>query len=149
MRECGVLALLAGLLLAADPDKDETKRDRELLQGAWRATSVEAGGKAFKPERDSITFFEGDAFTVKKGDGVQVKGTFKIDTSKNPRTIDLTVTGGQVEGDKGKVVRGIYQVDKEALRWCTAEPGDETRPKEFTTKEGSKQSLIVFKRKEP
>ena len=79
-----------------------------------------------------------------------MKGTVKIDASKSPRTIDLTVTGGQVESDKGKVVRGIYQVDVKTLKWCVPlSPGEETRPTEFATKEGSKVSLIAFKKDKP
>jgi uncharacterized protein (TIGR03067 family) len=149
MKKYWLMTLVAGMLLAADTNKGDAKKDGDLLQGSWRAVSIETGGNTLKPERDSVTTFENDTFTVKKGDVVQVKGTFKIDASKNPKTIDLTVTGGQVEGDKGKVVRGICQVDKEMLKWCTAEPGDETRPKEFTTKEGTKHSLIIFKKEKP
>jgi uncharacterized protein (TIGR03067 family) len=140
------MALVAGMLLAADKNKEEAKKDRELLQGIWRPTSAESRGQVLKAATDSVTILEGDAFAVKKGDVVQVKGTFKIDASKSPRHIDLTVTGGQVESDKGKVVRGIYQVDGNMLKWCTAEAGEETRPTEFATKEGTKISLMTFKK---
>jgi uncharacterized protein (TIGR03067 family) len=142
-------ALVTVLLLAADTNEDDAKKDRELLQGVWRPVSVESGGKVLKAAPDSVTILESDSFVVKKGNVVRVKGTFKIDASRRPRTIDLTVTGGQVEGDNGKVARGIYQVDGDTLTWCTAEPGDETRPTEFATKQGTKHSLITCKKEKP
>ena len=97
----------------------------------------------------SVTIFENDTFAVKTGDVVQVKGTFKIDVTKEPKAIDMTVTGGQVEGDKGKMVRGIYQVDGKMLKWCAADPDNETRPTEFATKAGTKHSLITYKKDKP
>jgi uncharacterized protein (TIGR03067 family) len=144
MRGLVLMALVTSLVLAADMPEGDAKQDRELLQGSWRPVSAETGGKALKAAPDSVTIFENDSFVVKKGDVVQVKGTFKIDASRRPRTIDLTVTGGQVEGDKGKVARGIYQVDGDTLTWCTAEPGDERRPTEFATQQGTKHTLITY-----
>ena len=149
MKKCVLMALVAAVMLAADKNKDDVKKDKDLLQGVWRAVAAESGGEALTLTKDSVTIFENDTFAVKTGDVVQVKGTFKIDTTKEPKTIDMTVTGGQVEGDKGKVVRGIYEVEGKTLKWCAAEPGNETRPKEFATNTGTKHSLITYKKDKP
>ena len=37
--------ILVGLLLGPDAPKDDAKKDKENLQGTWKAVTVEAGGK--------------------------------------------------------------------------------------------------------
>jgi uncharacterized protein (TIGR03067 family) len=147
-----VTALVAGLFLTTDPPKtdDAAKKDKEALQGAWRPVSSEAGGKDQTEEaKDHTLVFEGDTFAVKKGDEVRVKGTFKLDPTKKPRTIDMTVTEARRGEDKGKELHGIYELDKGTLKWCTAEPGGTDRPKEFSTKEGTKHMLVTLKKEKP
>src|SRR5262249_6605383 len=68
--------------------------------------------------------------------GEMKDGTVKVDPTKKPPTIDLTVDG--------KTALGIYELDKGTLKMCTAEPG-EPRPKDFKS-EGDKQMLVVLKR---
>ncbi len=142
-----VLVLVAGLLLAADVKKDDAKKDQETLQGIWKVVSAEGGGKdQTEKAKDHTLTFDKDTFTLKKGDELRVKGTFKIDPTKKPKTIDMTITEARRDEDKGKEVHGIYDVTKDELKWCTAEPGDKGRPKEFATKEGTPEMLITFKK---
>src|SRR5262245_6981370 len=101
--------LVAGLLLSSCPaaDKDDAKKDREALQGTWKIVASETGGKDQTEEaKDHLLVFEGDTFALKKGDEVGLKGTFKLDPSKKPTAIDITITEGGREGDKGKVLHG-------------------------------------------
>ena len=143
-------ALVVSLLLAAEDKKDEVKKDQEALQGSWKVVSSEAGGKDQTEQfKDHLLVFEGDTFALKKGDEVGLKGTFKLDPSKKPRAIDLTITEGGREGEKGKVLHGIYEVGKDTLKWCTAEPGGTDRPKEFSTKEGINHMLVTLKKDKP
>ena len=145
-----VTALVAGLLLAAEGKKDDAKKDQEALQGAWKVVASEAGGKDQTEEfKDHLLVFEGDTFALKKGDEIGVKGTFKLDPSEKPRAIDVTITEDGREGDKGKVLHGIYELDKGTLKWCTAEPGGTDRPKEFSTKEGINHMLVTLKKEKP
>ena len=137
-----VLALAVGLLLAAD----DTKKDKELIQGAWRPVSGEQGGTAQDDAKEHLLTFEGDMFSIKRGDQQFIKGTFTLDPSQKPKTIDMKVTEGRKEEDKGKMVRGIYEVSKDTLKWCTAEPGSEDRPKEFATMAGNRHMLVTLKR---
>jgi uncharacterized protein (TIGR03067 family) len=142
--------LAVGLLLAADDaKKGDVKKDKEALQGAWRPVSAERGGQAQDDAKEYLLIFEGDNFTIKRGDDLFAKGTYTIDPSKKPRTIDMTITEGRNENDKGKAVRGIYAIEDGKLKWCTAAPGDKERPGEFATKEGTSVMLIVLKKEKP
>jgi uncharacterized protein (TIGR03067 family) len=145
-----VTVLVAGLLLAADVKKDDAKKDQEALQGTWRPVSSEQGGKDdTEQSKDYALVFDKDTFTVKKGDEVMLKGTFKLDPSKKPKTIDMTITEGRRDDDKGKELHGIYELSKDGLRWCTSGPGVEGRPKEFATKEGTRDLLVTLKKDKP
>src|SRR5262249_61842606 len=93
--------------------------------------------------------FAGYTFALKKGDEVGLKGTFKLDPSKKPRAVDMTITEGGREGEKGKVLHGIYELGKGTLKWCTSEPGGSGRPKEFSTKEGVNHMLVTLKKEKP
>jgi uncharacterized protein (TIGR03067 family) len=139
-----VTVLVAGLLLAAD-----AKKDAEKLQGTWKVVSGEQSGKAQEEAKEFVMVFDKDTFTVKRGDEVVVKGTFTVDAAKKPKAIDMTIKEGRNEQDNGKKVHGIYELDKDGLKWCAAEPGSDDRPKEFATKEGIKHMLISFKKEKP
>ena len=47
------------------------------------------------------------------------------------------------------VASGLAKVDGNTLKWCTAEPGNEARPREFATKVGTKSALVTFKKAMP
>jgi RNA polymerase sigma factor (sigma-70 family) len=115
------------------------KSDQESLRGTWVAVSGEAGGKklpagAVKSYR--IIFGNGKLTLQQAGEGKD--GTFKLDPAAKPKTIDLTIDGG--------TGLGIYSLDGDSLKLCVTESGTENRPTEFTTKEGSRTILFVFKR---
>jgi len=55
----------------------------------------------------------------------------------NPKTIDYTLLEGV---DKGKVQRGIYNVEGDTLTICYSPPGGE-RPTAFETKGGDGRTL--------
>jgi uncharacterized protein (TIGR03067 family) len=116
------------------------RSDKEKIQGAWVAVSAELGGKPVSDEqvKKCKVTFEGDKIHLEglvKGEG---KGSFALDPSKNPRTIDILITD---EDD----VAAIYALDGDELRLCINTGGSE-RPKEFATTGQSKFLLIVFKR---
>jgi uncharacterized protein (TIGR03067 family) len=148
-----VLPVLAAVLfLSPTPaaDTDDAKRDREALQGAWKIVSSETGGTDRTEEaKDHRIVFEGDTFALKKGDEVGLKGTFKLDSSKKPGAIDVTITEDGREGEAGKVLHGIYELGDGTLKWCTSEPGGTDRPKEFSTKEGVNHMLVTLKKEKP
>jgi uncharacterized protein (TIGR03067 family) len=69
-------------------------------------------------------------------------GTQKIDPSKSPKTIDVTMIEGP---DKGKVMLGIYEIDEDTLRACF-DPQGKKRPTEFKSAAGSMNFVNVHKR---
>jgi uncharacterized protein (TIGR03067 family) len=142
-----VVALLAtlGLTAAAVADDAADKKDKEKLQGTWTAVSGEKGGKEDPEAKEHALVFEGDKFSVKKGDKVVVRGTFKINASKSPKTMDIEITEGP-DDVKNKTAQAIYALDGDDLTWCVAEPGSGERPEKLATKEGVKHMLVKLKR---
>ncbi len=136
--------LVACLVLAAPAPKEE---DAKAVQGAWQAVTYEANGAAQKDVADKVVCTcEKDVFAFQYEGKVIWKATFKLDPSKKPRAIDVTITEGGGDGEKGKVLHGIYELGKGTLKWCTAEPGSTDRPKEFSTKEGINHMLVTLKK---
>lgn len=147
MTAFSLVALVAGTWLAsaastghgADADKDE-------LQGAWVATSMEINGKpapAQEVERTRFIFKGEKLFVRHAKDGGQAdEGTFKADSKKSPRELDITL--------KKKTMHGIYEVKGDELKVCY-ETGEkrENRPTKFATNAEEELVLIVFKRQKP
>jgi uncharacterized protein (TIGR03067 family) len=149
MRTLGlaVVALLAavGLAAVAVADDAANKKDKEKLQGTWTAVSGEKEGKEDPEAKGHVLIFDGDKFSVKKDDKVMIKGTFKIDASKSPKTMDMAISEGP-EDAKDKTAQAIYALDGDELTWCVAHPGSGDRPEKLATKEGVKHMLVKFKR---
>ena len=84
----------------------------------------------------TILITDHNKFTVSTGTkaGTSDDGTFTIDPTKNPKTVDSTQGSG---ADKGKVVLGIYEIiDDNHKRACWATTGN-GRPTDFISKPGS------------
>jgi len=97
-------------------DKADLEKEVRKFQGTWTFESSETGGKELPAgELKAFVIFEGDKHTVKKGDEVIQVGTQKIDPSKSPKTIDVTMTEGP---NKGMVMLGIYEIDEDTLKVC-------------------------------
>jgi uncharacterized protein (TIGR03067 family) len=67
-------------------------------------------------------------------------GTFKLDPSAMPKTIDSSPAA-----DPSKPILGIYEFEGETLKICNAQPG-KSRPSDFEAKAGSGHTLIVWQR---
>ncbi|MBM4069119.1 MAG: TIGR03067 domain-containing protein [Planctomycetes bacterium] len=118
--------LAVGLVWAGDAAKD-----KKAIQGTWIFTAGEKEG--------SLTF-TGDKFKAVIGDE-SYKGTFKIDPSKDPPAIDMSVKEGKKY--EGMTSLGIYKLEKNKLTWCANEPGRKERPKEFSETQGDMKFLLV------
>jgi uncharacterized protein (TIGR03067 family) len=145
MRVVGLPLVLVGLVLASRGLGGAEAKKGSKLEGTWRPVSVVKGGKEEPDTNGHSLTFAGDTFTVRAGGKVEVKGTFKRDKSKTPHRIDMTVTEGP-EKATGKVIKGIYELKGDTLRWCfTADPGG-ARPAVFAAPAGSKAMFITLKR---
>ena len=128
----------------AQADKADVDKELKKFQGAWTFESVEAGGKQLPADefKGMTVTFEGDKFTVKKDDEVLMVGIQKLDPSKSPKSVDVTVAEGL---SKGAVMLGIYEISGDTLKVCF-DPEGKKRPKEFKSACGSQTFVAVHKR---
>jgi len=125
-------------------DKAELEKEARKFQGAWTFESSVTGGDELPADhlKMFVLTLEGDKHTVKNGDEVIQVGTQKLDPSKSPKTIDVTMFVGP---HKGTVMLGIYEIDGDTLKVCF-DPEGNTRPTEFKRPPGSKNFVNVHKR---
>jgi uncharacterized protein (TIGR03067 family) len=123
------------------------KGDMARLQGTWRQIAYERDGVTEPPDEqgwDPQVTFTGDTFVVTLADGsTPIRGTFKLDPTRDPKAADWTDTFG---ADAGKTFLAIYSVDGDRFIFCAALPGQD-RPTEFRTEAG--QVLRVHRRVTP
>jgi uncharacterized protein (TIGR03067 family) len=152
-------SLAITLLLGADEPAKDAKKELEALQGEWIQVSSEFRGKLNVPrneikitiKRDKWTAVlknakpldkppkEGDS-AVQTKDGIEITSTIKIDPSKNPKTIDVTI----IKDGKEQTSLCIYKLEDDTLTICKTNDGKE-RPSEFKiTKEDG--HIAVWKR---
>jgi uncharacterized protein (TIGR03067 family) len=137
------LAAPGGPGTAAD-DKADLEKEVKKFQGTWTFVSSEGGGQQLPAGelKELVLTFAGDKHTVKKGDQVVQVGTQKLDPSKSPKAIDVTMTEGP---NKGAVMLGIYEINGDTLKVCF-DAGGKTRPTEFKSSPGSATFVNVHKR---
>jgi uncharacterized protein (TIGR03067 family) len=125
-------------------DEEANKKDMEKMQGDWAAVSMVRDGMPF-PKDDAQSFFrtvKGDKYTVFHFSEAVNQGTFTIDASKKPKTMDVLP---ERTDDKSKAILGIYEFEGDKLKVCFGAPGKD-RPAEFESKEGSGNALTVWER---
>jgi uncharacterized protein (TIGR03067 family) len=106
----------------------------EKFQGVWGLTSREKAGQGVEYADDTVTMtFTGNHWVFKSGDEVLQAGTFTVDAGKDPKHFDFTVTEG---GNLGRTGYAIFRFDGKRFRYCANDSGADTRPTDFTTKEG-------------
>jgi uncharacterized protein (TIGR03067 family) len=88
-----VLPFAVVLLMAADEPAKDAKKEADQLQGEWTMVSMETRGA--KHSEDDVKKYtltiKGDQWTVMNGLSPGAGRTFKIDPSKDPKTLDLTI----------------------------------------------------------
>jgi uncharacterized protein (TIGR03067 family) len=129
-----VLFASAGVVAGGDAAKEQKK-----FEGTWSIASAQKGGKeAPGEELKQLRFtFSGNKLKLTFGEK-SMEGNFKVDPSKKPAQIDVTM--------QDKTAEGIYQFKDGMLELCINEPGMGGRPTEFKSKEGTMTTVIVLKR---
>ena len=138
MKPRWLLALALPLCLAsAAPADDKEDRD-ELEKKGWKIVAMNQGGKDVpKTMIDNLDLafaFKDGKLTVKGANGTK-EGTYKVDSSKTPREMDL-----HIEGEKDDA-KAIYELDKETLKIALSK---KERPKDF--KGGPDVAVFTFER---
>jgi RNA polymerase sigma factor (sigma-70 family) len=143
----------------AGPAKPET--DTEKLQGTWEVieTRVDGETRSVPESVDGRLVIKGDDFRLvfltkqselqrfNSGGGTLLFATFKLNTTKSPRNIDLVISN---DPESHEVCLGIYKLDGNDLMICLPylKPC-ERRPTEFKAEKGSDQQLYKLRRAKP
>jgi uncharacterized protein (TIGR03067 family) len=139
-----LLILAAILALAGDtPKEDKVKDEMAKLAGTWNFATVEVEGNKVPAEmmKGATMVLKDNTFGMTSF-GVTYKGTYAIDPSKSPKTLDISFTEGPEKGNKSL---GIYELDKDDWKICLGLAGKD-RPTEFASKPGSGHVLETLKR---
>lgn len=150
MRPLFAFAAAFGMLtaaLAAPTVKEEPKNeDAKKIEGDWTFTAFEQAGNQFAGGALSAMKWnvKGDKYTYGDVDAGGEEGTIKLDATKKPGHVDLTITEGM---DKGKSQPGIYKIEKDEIVFCLARPGGTERPTEFKSTAENGFILVKLKKK--
>jgi uncharacterized protein (TIGR03067 family) len=143
----GLMFASALLMVAADDPKDAVKKEYDKFDGTWKMESFTVDGKP-APIESFAEFrmtLKGETFATVTPEG-KTNGTYKVDPSKSPKTIDITFTGGPLDG---VTMLGVYKLDGDTYTVCIPAGGGNERAKELASKPGSGLILEVLKRVKP
>jgi uncharacterized protein (TIGR03067 family) len=137
--------LVIGAILTI-PARGDEKTELKKLQGTWLPSAAEFGGQKWSDEQIKAIKLEvaDEKYTVTVNGKVD-KGTFKLDPSAKPATMDIIGTDGP---NKGKTIPAIYELSADTLKVCYALEGKD-RPGKFETKTGTLIFLVTYQRSKP
>ena len=95
--------------------------------------------------RQARLIVTGDRYTMDRGNDRTSRGTTRIDPTRTPKTMDVSIIDGI---NKGQTWLGIYELSGDTYHACFATEG-KPRPTAFTSEPGSGNVLWVFKREKP
>ena len=114
MRQSSIFLLL---IAAAAPgfgaEPDPSKKDLDIMQGAWTVESMLYNGKEIK-DKYKISFTCKDNVMTVQGDGKvrkeYAKLALKLDSTTTPKCMDITVASGI---QKNAEMEGLYELEGE------------------------------------
>jgi len=110
------------------------------LQGRWVVNGAEHNGKPMTGLNGGVMTISGRAFEIRTASGNMLKGTLRLDSTKQPWQMDMVHAHG-VEWE------AIYDVSGDTLRLNYVVKGEkDPRPAAFATSEKTEESLIVLRR---
>ena len=130
------------------------------INGSWRFLWVEGPGIVVRPNKGEqiIYVFEEGKLLVRRSEGDEVQtaeNTYHVDATKDPKTIDMTMTifskttfNGKTESRTEKEkVHGIYDVEADKLRLCLTYV-DQERPTKFIPPAKGTGFMLICERAE-
>lgn len=110
------------------------------LQGRWVVSAAEHNGKPFDAIKGGVMTVAADGFEIRTASGNMLKGTLKLDPSKQPWQMDMT----HADGARWEA---IYEIEGETFRLNYVEAGGkDTRPTTFTTSDATEATVIILRR---
>jgi uncharacterized protein (TIGR03067 family) len=139
------LALFVTSAPSLAQDEDPAAAERAKFAGTWAIVSGEQDGQripvaAFEGQ---TLVFDGDRYYVKRNGETIEQGTFVVDPTKSPRTIELRIEQGK---DKDQSQVGIYRLEGDSLRIAFARAGEKERPARFMTEPDSETFIVELER---
>ncbi len=133
------LALL--IVSAAAPDE---KQDTAPFQGRWKFTAIVVSGESVAPVHFSTgeVTVTGDERILRDGGEVRGRAKYKVDATKSPKQIDISVSEGPF---KGRTLKGVYEFKGDELTINVTIEGED-RPTDFKCETGSNRLLQKFRR---
>jgi len=132
------ILLIAALVAIPAIAGDAAKEAQGKLKGAWTTTEIVKGGQ--KEEVKIRLEFDGGKLNVTLPNGETATGTYSIDASKTPATMDISIEQG---GNTHKI-DAIYEIKGDVLRLCHAHGDGGARPTAIEATE--KTALATLKR---
>jgi RNA polymerase sigma factor (sigma-70 family) len=119
VKAAGLLAVagLVGVALIFLTQGRKAQTDAELLQGTWKEAKVWFRGQEVPPVNLEM-IFAGDRFTMRADILPPMSATFRVDSSKDPKEIDLFYPNGVTNP-------GIYRLDGDHLQLSINTEGGE------------------------
>lgn len=116
------------------------RSDFDQMQGDWVPIEFVSSGKTSSAETLAAikVKFKRNEYFVDRANS-QDQGTFKVNESTTPKSMDLTT-------QTGTEVPAIYEISGETFKACYALKGA-SRPTKFESADGSNHLLVVYKRK--
>ena len=112
--------------------------DKDRLQGKWRVVSMDVAGRSVPVGWGLADLvFAGDHVALDINTDNKGEGTFTLDTTRNPKEIDVALWDG-----KGRK-RGIYILEGKRLNLCLGDAGA-PRPTSFVS--GDTSTALVLER---
>lgn len=119
------LALIAsGLTVTAQSAQGDPKKDLERFQGKWKVATF--NGEAVPADMGEFALvINGDKYQQILGGEITEEGTIKVDVSKTPMWIDLSILTGS---DAGAQQPGVVTITGDSMTLGLAVPGGTKRP---------------------
>ena len=143
LRSLVVTVMLAGAVAAtpllaqgagqAKPAAPALSKTLAAVQGTWIFTQMDGQDVAGSGQEIAVTITDNKYVQTINGQVVE-RGTFKLDDTKKPWTIDLSIVEGN---DAGKTQVGIVQLTGNTMVGKLADSGVTTRPTDFAQSEGA------------
>jgi uncharacterized protein (TIGR03067 family) len=141
---CVLLAVSAAA--AGAQEGDLAQKEVAALQGAWKVVSLNEEGRKVPEAKikerigDGRLTFAGNKVSFKNPKGEKEEGTYKVDPTGRPKTIDVMPGTGDA---KGKTLLGLYNLEGDELTLCIGGLDD---PRPAKIEGGRDITLMVLKR---
>ncbi len=110
------------------------------VQGVWVMTQVNGQDTAGAGQEITITIKD-STYTQAVNGQITEKGTFRIDDSKKPMTIDIAIVEGD---DAGGIQLGLVEITGNSMKGKLSDPGG-ARPADFNVADGYFVFVMVKK----